>query len=77
LGVFFGFLAVLGLELGAYTLSHSTSSFFVMVFFEIGSWELIAWVRTTILLNLCLLSSYDYRREPLVPSWRPCFKEEH
>jgi hypothetical protein len=32
---------VLGLELSAYTLSHSTSSFFD-VFFETGSWELFA-----------------------------------
>jgi hypothetical protein len=31
---------VLGLELRAYTLSHSTSPFFVMGFFEIGSHEL-------------------------------------
>jgi hypothetical protein len=29
--------AVLGLELRAYTLSHSTSLFFVMAFFKIGS----------------------------------------
>jgi hypothetical protein len=32
--------AVLGLELRAYTLSHSTSPFFVMRFFKIGSLEL-------------------------------------
>jgi hypothetical protein len=32
---------VLGLELRAYTLSHST--FFVMGFFKIGSHELFAW----------------------------------
>jgi Na+/proline symporter len=36
----FIFLAVLGFELRAYTLSHSTSPFFVMGFFEIGSCEL-------------------------------------
>jgi hypothetical protein len=40
---FFFFLAVLGLELRAYTLSHSTSPFLVMGFFEIGSHELFAW----------------------------------
>jgi hypothetical protein len=33
-------LAVLGLELSAYTLSHSTSRFFVMGFSEILSGEL-------------------------------------
>jgi hypothetical protein len=31
---------VLEFELRAYTLSHSTSPFFVMVFFKIGSHEL-------------------------------------
>jgi hypothetical protein len=35
--------AVLGFELRAYTLSYSTSPFFVMGFFEIGSQELLAW----------------------------------
>jgi hypothetical protein len=34
---------VLGLELRAYTLSHSTSSFFVKGFFQIGLLELFAW----------------------------------
>jgi hypothetical protein len=38
----FIYLLVLGLELRAYTLSHSTGPFFVMGFFEIGSWELFA-----------------------------------
>jgi hypothetical protein len=33
---------VLGFEVRAYTLSHSTSPFFVMEFFEIGSHELFA-----------------------------------
>jgi hypothetical protein len=43
LSFFLSFLAVLGLELRAYTLSHSTSAFFfVMDFFEIGSQELFA-----------------------------------
>jgi hypothetical protein len=41
--------AVLGLELRAYTLSHSTSPIFVMDFFEIGSPELFSWA---ILLTL-------------------------
>jgi hypothetical protein len=38
-GLFF-FFVVLGFELRAYTLSHSTSPTFVMGFFEIGSHEL-------------------------------------
>jgi hypothetical protein len=37
------FFAVLGLELRTYTLSHSTSPFFVLDFFEIGSFKLFAW----------------------------------
>jgi hypothetical protein len=36
--------AVLGFELRAYTLSHSTSPIFVIGFFEMGSCELFAWV---------------------------------
>jgi hypothetical protein len=36
------FFVVLELELGAFTLSHSTSPFVVMGFFEIGSSELFA-----------------------------------
>jgi hypothetical protein len=40
---FFLFLVVLGLELRAYTLSHSTSPFLWWVFFEIGSRKLFAW----------------------------------
>jgi hypothetical protein len=39
---FFFFFAMLGFELRAYTLSHSTSSIFVIGFFEIGSHELFA-----------------------------------
>jgi hypothetical protein len=49
-GIYFAFLfylftyfVVLGFELRAYTLSHSTSPFFVMGFFEIGSCKLFAW----------------------------------
>jgi hypothetical protein len=37
------FFVVLDFELRAYTLSHSTSPFFVMAFFEIGFHELFAW----------------------------------
>jgi hypothetical protein len=40
--VFFFFFIVLGLELRAYTLSHSTSPFLVMIVFEIGAYELFA-----------------------------------
>jgi hypothetical protein len=36
------FFAVLGFKLRAYTLSHSTSYFFVKDFFETGSLELFA-----------------------------------
>jgi hypothetical protein len=39
---FLFFPAVLGFECRAFTLSHSTSSFFVKSFFEIGSLELFA-----------------------------------
>jgi hypothetical protein len=58
LKVFFFFFSVLGFELRAYTLSHSTRPFFVMGFFEIGSSELLPGLA----LNcdppdLCLLSS--------------------
>jgi hypothetical protein len=38
----FFFFSVLGLELKAFTLSHSTSPIFVMGFFKIGSHELFA-----------------------------------
>jgi hypothetical protein len=50
---FFPSFSVLGFELRAYTLSHSTSPFFVMGFFQIGSCELFAQGRlqTMILLN--------------------------
>jgi hypothetical protein len=65
---FFFFFAVLGFELRAFTLSHSTT-LFVLGVFEIGSCKLFAWagfVRDP--PDLCLLSSYDYRCEPPVPS---------
>jgi hypothetical protein len=40
-----GFLGgkVLGLKLRTYTLSHSTSPFFVKDIFKVGSQELVAW----------------------------------
>jgi hypothetical protein len=48
------FFAVLGLELRAYTLRHSTSPIFVKVFFKIGSHELFP---PSLLLTLILLNS--------------------
>jgi hypothetical protein len=50
--VFFFFFPVLGIELRAYTLSHSTSPFFVMGFFKIRIWELFCrgWPQAMILL---------------------------
>jgi hypothetical protein len=45
------FIAVLGFELRAYTLSHSTGSFFVVGFFDTG----LASKRNP--SDLCLLSS--------------------
>jgi hypothetical protein len=46
------FMAELGFELRAYTLSTPTAFFFVIGFFEIGSHELFAWgwLQTMILL---------------------------
>jgi hypothetical protein len=38
----FFFFCITGFELRAYTLSHSTSPFFVMGFFEVGSHNLFA-----------------------------------
>jgi hypothetical protein len=37
IGILFIYFAVLGFELGVYTLRHPTSPFFVMGFFDIGS----------------------------------------
>jgi hypothetical protein len=73
--VFWGFFlffvfAVLGFELRAYTLRHSTSLFvYVMGFFKVGSCELFA----QLALNhdppdLCLLSSWDYRYAQSCPA---------
>jgi hypothetical protein len=52
---FFFFSSVLGFELRAYTLSHSTSPFLwllLLLFFDIGSHKLFAWgwLRTSVLL---------------------------
>jgi hypothetical protein len=45
------FFAVLGLELRAYTLSHSTSPFLVVVFSRQGLANyLLGWLRNTILV---------------------------
>jgi hypothetical protein len=47
------FFALLGFELRAYALSHSTSPFFVIVFFKIGFHNLFAclgWLQTAVLL---------------------------
>jgi hypothetical protein len=51
-----GWIAVLGLELKAFTLSHSTSPFLMMGIFEIGSQTIcLGWLRTTILLIIAPL----------------------
>jgi hypothetical protein len=42
LSFFLFFFVFLGLELRAYTLSHSANPFFVMGFIEMGSLELVA-----------------------------------
>jgi hypothetical protein len=53
----FFFFAVLGLEIRAYILSHSTSPFFVMGFFEIGSWNYLPGLASNRdPPDLCLLS---------------------
>jgi hypothetical protein len=59
------FFVVLVFELRTYTLSFSTSPFFVLCIFETGSLELFP----RLALNrdppdLCLLSTWDYRCEP-------------
>jgi hypothetical protein len=62
---FFFLFAVLGLELGAYTLSHSTSPF-VMGFFRdrISQTICLGWLQTNS-PDLCLLNNKDYSCEPL------------
>jgi hypothetical protein len=59
----FYFFAVLGFELRAYTLSQSTSCFFVKSFYKIGSCQLYLHGLASNLNppDLCLLSSLDYR----------------
>jgi hypothetical protein len=48
-------------------LSHSTSPFLWRIFFKIGSHYLPKLVSNHNLPNLCLLSSWDHRREPPAP----------
>jgi hypothetical protein len=58
---------VLEFELRAFTSSHSTSPF-CEGFFKIGSHKLFAQQGLNLYApDLCLLSSWDYRREPPVP----------
>jgi hypothetical protein len=68
---FFFFFLVLWFELRAFTLSHSTSPFGDGFFFQLGSCELFAQAGLKAHLpDLCLLSSWDYRREPPAPSFQ-------
>jgi hypothetical protein len=61
------FFVVLGLELRAFTLGHSTSPIFVKGFSRDGLTNYLARLDLNHdPPNLCLLSSQDYRREPLV-----------
>jgi hypothetical protein len=52
MSIIISIFVVLGFELGAYTLSHSTSPLFCDGFFEIGTGELFAkgWLQTSILM---------------------------
>jgi hypothetical protein len=59
----FFFFLVLGFGLRTYTLSHSTSPIFVMLFFPRESLTNY-FARSP---DLCLLSSQGYRHEPLAP----------
>jgi hypothetical protein len=70
LSLFFYIFAVLGLELRAYTLSHFTSHFFVMGFFEIGCAKLFAHVGFEPRSSSSLPPEVNenYRHEPLAPS---------
>jgi hypothetical protein len=54
----FIYLAVLGLELRVYTLSHSTSPFLCWIFFEIRSWRTVCpgWLLNPSPPDLCFLS---------------------
>jgi hypothetical protein len=64
----FIYLLVLGFELRAYNLRYSISPFFVIFF---SRWGLLNYLLGLALnldpLDLCFLSSYDYRHEPQVP----------
>jgi hypothetical protein len=68
--LFFIFIfLVLGFELRAYTLSHSTSPFFVKGFSRWGLSNYLPGLASNLdPPDLCLLSSQDYRRESPVPS---------
>jgi hypothetical protein len=62
--------AVLGLELRAFTLSHSTSPIFVKFFSGQGVVNYLPGLASNHnLSDLCLPSSQDYRREPLHPAF--------
>jgi hypothetical protein len=67
---------VLGLELRAFTLSHSTSPVFVKGFLR---WGLLNYLPGLALYSdppdLCLLSSQDYRCEHQHPAYNKIFKE--
>jgi hypothetical protein len=50
-GFFFFFFVVLGLELRAFTLTHSTALFLWRVFWDRVSWTIcLGWLQTTVLL---------------------------
>jgi hypothetical protein len=70
---------VLGLELRAFTLSHSTSPFFL---WRVFSRQGLTNYLPRLALNhdppdLCLLSSQDYRREPLAHGSKDFFCPHH
>jgi hypothetical protein len=68
------FFSVLGFELRAYTLSHSTSPFLWRVFWDRFSWTILPGLASNHdPPDLCPLSSWNYRREPLAPSSHKLF----
>jgi hypothetical protein len=70
-------LAVLGLELRTYTLSHFTSPFCEGLSRDRDSWNyLLRLASNCNPSDLCLLSSLDFRHEPLVLSDNMTFYEE-